>query len=232
MPNNDFLEKASLLSSNPLFVDLDQEELYRLAAATNPLRLNGKQVVFNQGDPGDEMFLIASGSVKVSVLIAEDEEVTLRELETGEAFGEIALFDSRERTAKVTTLEPTTLLGIKRPDFLRFLTTHPNVAIQLLTTLSRRLRSINDLVIDTLSFNIGSRLAETLHKISRVYGRHTPKGVRIDTQFSDRELGEIAGVPSEVVAAQLRHWRNEGILTIAHGYITIIKPDELRHLVH
>ena len=230
METKTFLEKQMFLSSIPPFADLAPDELNQLVTITNSEHVKGQQVLFREGDLGTAMFVIVSGLVKVSISLAKNEEATLGQLSTGEAFGEIALFDRRERTATVTTVEPCEFLVIERDAFVSFLMDHPAVAVGLLSAMSRRLRTTNDLIKDTLYVNVGYRLAETLHNLATGYGRNTQHGMRIDVKFSDAQLAEITGLPRDVVTAQLQNWCNEGLLEIQHGYITLIKPYELAHL--
>lgn len=151
------LDKRMFLSNNPLFAELDPDDLNQLLSITSSMHVSKHKVVFNQGDAGNEMFIIVAGKVKVSVLLPEDEEVTLGELGFGDAFGEISLFDKLERTATVLTLEPCEFLVIERHAFIELLMKQPNIAIQLLAVLTKRLRATNDFIKDTLSLNITSQ---------------------------------------------------------------------------
>ncbi len=96
--------------------------------------------------------------------------------------------------------------------------------------MSKRLRSTNDLIKDTLYDNVGYRLAETLHNLAVGYGKHTSSGLRIEIKFTDAQLAEFAGLPVEVIAAQLENWREAGLIDLAKGYITLLKPDQLAKL--
>lgn len=68
--------------------------------------------------------------------------------------------------------------------------------------------------------------------MAHTYGRNTQKGQRIDIELTDKELGEIVGLPKDVVTAQLQHWQDEGLIKMMNGYITIVKPYELGLLEH
>ena len=77
---------------------------------------------------------------------------------------------------------------------------------------------------------ITTRLADAIRNIASAYGKQTRKGLQIDTIFNENELGDIAGVPGDVVSAQLKHWRKEGVINISHCYLTLIKPEELARI--
>ena len=218
------------LSGTPLFAELAPCELDQLATITCCERMKAGKVVFRQGAPATKMYFIVAGQVRVSVSLAENEETTLKHLGPGEVFGEIALFDNKERTATITTLEPSEFLVIARNAFIAFLMGHPSVSIQLLAVMSRRLRAKNDLVKDTLYANAAYRLAAALHNLAAGYGKNTQSGLRIDTVFSDAEIARITGLPREVVAGQLHNWRNAGLIEMQRGYITLLKPYELMQM--
>ena len=127
--------------------DLVPEDLNDLVTIAQNVKFGANEVVFEQGDLGKEMYIVLSGQVKISLRTKEDEEITITHLGAGEAFGEIALFDQRERTATATTSEASEFLVIKREEFVGFLANHSNVAIHFLSEISKRLRETDNLMI-------------------------------------------------------------------------------------
>lgn len=227
MKKSPLIDKRMFLGSNPLFEDIREEDLGDLVAITRSKQYKSHQTIIKQGQSGDEMYIIVSGKVLIQIHIADGEDLPVGVLAAGEAFGEISLFDNEARTATVTTTEPSHFLVLGRDQFKDFLLKHPYVAIQLLTVMSKRLRSSSDLLKDSLYSDVSARLAKTLCDIAQAYGQQTRKGLQVNIAFNDNELGEIAGVPGEVVAAQLRHWKDAGVIQVNHGYLTLLKPEEL-----
>jgi CRP/FNR family cyclic AMP-dependent transcriptional regulator len=223
-------QRRQYLLNNPLFSELSHDVVDDLLAITTCQSYSRRQVVLKQGEPGQEMFFIVKGTVDVRLSLADDEDITIGKLSPGEAFGEIALFDHCARTASVVTNEPCELLSLHRDSFNAFLLQHAEVAVQLLSVMAKRLRKTNDLLKDSMYSEITSRLADAIRNIANAYGKQTRKGLQIDTVFDDNELGEIAGIPSDVVTAQLKHWRKEGVINISHGYLTLLKPEALARI--
>lgn len=221
------IDKRMFLGANPLFEELSEVDMDDLTAITSSKNIGAHHVVMSQGEYGEDMYIIVSGRVSVRMHLADDEEITMGELTQGEAFGEIALFDQKPRTATVMTLEPSRFLVIGRQAFNQYLMTHPQVAIQLLTVMSKRLRATSDSLRDSICSDISTRLGETLRNIAKAYGKNTSEGLQIDIAFGDQELGEIAGIPGDVVTAQLRHWQEQGIINMQHGHLILLKPEEL-----
>ena len=153
MPNPDSQMTLEALRSVPLFGSLDD------AAATELRNLLSEKVVpqntrlFNQGDKGDAMYLIESGRVRISIRDQEQQELTLAELAQGDFFGEMAIIDGRQRSADARVLEDARLAILSRADFLRFVRTKPDVALEMLSALTDRLRRTDELLRSRVSRN-------------------------------------------------------------------------------
>lgn len=220
-----------LFSSTPLFSGLEASTLDALIKITKTRQLNEREVVFRQGQPANEMFIIAEGRVRVSMLLKDGKEINMRTLGPGDTFGEIALFDRNERTATITAIEIGRCFVIERDVFESFLRKHPDVAIQLLAALSYRLRVTDRLIKETLCFDIPSCLATKLLELAKGYGQHTEKGIRINAVFSEADLEEITGLPAQSITAQIRIWQEQGLIKFRNGDITLINPKEMERLV-
>jgi CRP-like cAMP-binding protein len=115
---------ASALSKSPWFSSLTPEELNQLASLATWLPLGPDAVVFREGDPGDALFVVVTGLVRILVA-TKSGEILLNTLGPGDIFGEIAVLDGRGRTATVTTRRGTELVKIGRQEFLAFLEDFP-----------------------------------------------------------------------------------------------------------
>lgn len=221
------VDKRLFLGAHPLFEQLSAADMTELTRITNEIKIPARHCVINQGDPGEEMYIIAHGMLQVYIHVADNEDIKVGELNVGEAFGEIALFDEKPRTASIIAIEDCKLLVIHREAFRHFLLDNPQVSLELLTVMSKRLRATNDFLRDSLHEDISIRLADTLRKIAGAYGRQTRNGLVIDMSFDDAELGNIAGIPKDIVKAQLNHWQKTGYITLKHGRLTLLRPDEM-----
>ncbi len=215
----------------PLFADLTQEQFDGLVALADTRRFGTGTVLFRQGDPGAEMYVVVEGAVQVSLELADGKAVAVGRLGVGDGFGEISLFDHQERTATVTALEPTRTLVLGHASLVDYLERQPKVAVALLSALARRLRASDDLIKHTLSLDIPARLAEKLLALARVHGRHTRDGVRIDVEYTDSELGEFTGLAPEIVTAQLQQWSRQKLVTRKGDYLLLHGTDELARLL-
>src|SRR5580765_4723804 len=134
------MEISNFLRTVPLFTKLEDAELQRFAELTREKSYPKGSVILFEDDPGDALFIVREGRVKV-VLVAEDgREVILGILGVGEHFGELSLIDDQPRSAHVIAMEESALLVLRRDDFRRRVESSPSVAWSLLTELARRLR--------------------------------------------------------------------------------------------
>ena len=223
-------DTAQWSSNNPILANLDSAGVDSLITASNILSLPKHHTVFKQGDIGNDMYFILSGEVEVNIMLPSGDRIEVNHLYSGDTFGEIALFDQRQRTASIKTLTPCQLLQIQRDHFIEFLYCHPEVAVQLLGMFAKQVRSTHDLMKNTLNTNIATRLAKTINNLAHAYGRRASNGLKIDCQFSDEDFSEISGLPTEVIHSHLQSWCKKGLISFKNGYVTIHHPEELDRL--
>ena len=136
------VEKVLFLKSVPLFAFLEGEELASVAEIAEEMELEPGGVVFHEGDRGDELYVIVSGRVKVYGE-RSGSEVQLAQLGERECFGEMALLEAEPRSASVAALEPCRLLKIGAEDFRELLHERPQISLEILKILARRLRRMD-----------------------------------------------------------------------------------------
>src|SRR3982751_1002171 len=153
---------ADFLATVPLFHGLDRDELAKFGELVRERSYPKGSVILFQDDPGDSLFVLRDGRVKV-VLIGEDgREVILGVLEPGAHFGELALIDDQPRSAHVIAMEDAQLLVLRREDFKRRVEANPMVAWALLTELSRRLRRADVKIGGLVLLDVPGRIARLL----------------------------------------------------------------------
>lgn len=143
--------KYEALKKSFLFRNLSPIHLQKVVSLARTLSLPAQHVVFEQADAGEEMLVVLSGRLKISVSNREGREIVLGILGPGEIFGEGAVLDGRGRSASATTVTPCELLGIHRKDFMPFLEQNPKAAIDLLTVLALRLRLNTEQLVELLN---------------------------------------------------------------------------------
>jgi CRP/FNR family transcriptional regulator, cyclic AMP receptor protein len=141
------------LRSVPLFASLDDEAAKDLRNLLSDKNVPQDTRLFRQGDKGDAMYLIESGRVRISIHDDDRHEVTLAELAQGDFFGEMSIIDGRQRSADAHVIEDARLAILSRDAFLSFVRTNPDVALEMLSALTDRLRRTDDLLRSRVSRN-------------------------------------------------------------------------------
>ena len=139
---------AALLKKARIFADLEDDELERIAEICKEQRFKSAKTLFNEGDPGNRLYIIAEGEVRISRNVPGSGEEALSVLKSGACFGEMAVFDRSERSTDAIANTDCTLITISRPDFEMLLDFDRDLAFKVLWSvvrlLSERLRITND----------------------------------------------------------------------------------------
>jgi CRP/FNR family cyclic AMP-dependent transcriptional regulator len=141
------------LRSVPLFGSLDDRAASDLRELLTVEDISAGTQLFHKGDGGDAMYLIESGRVRISITDQDAQEVTLADLAQGDFFGEMALIDGRKRSADARVVQDARLAILARPLFLSFVRANPDVALEMLSALSERLRRTDELLRSRVSRN-------------------------------------------------------------------------------
>jgi uncharacterized membrane protein len=146
----------------PLFGSLDDDAAGELCHLLESLDRKAGALLFRAGDQGDAMYIIERGKVRICVRAKDGHEVTLTEFSRGDFFGEMALLDGKRRSADARVLENARLAMLSREHFLSFVRSNPNVALEMLTALTNRLRQTDELLRHTSTRNVNVEEAAQL----------------------------------------------------------------------
>ena len=163
----------------PLFAALDDEAAAALKATMTTREVGRGEVLFTEGDPGDRLYIIVDGKIKLGRASGDGRENLLAILGPGEMFGELSLFDPGPRNATATAVADTSLLGVGSDDLATWLNGRPDVARQLLRSLARRLRRTNEALADLVFSDVPGRVAKALLDLSERFGTPTDEGLRV-----------------------------------------------------
>src|SRR5947209_9417529 len=157
-------EKESLyLKQVPLFADLEDEEIRELMTLARRRIFRAGEVIFHRDDPGQVLYLIKEGKVKICLISPDGQEMTLTVLGKGEYFGEFALLDGLPRSTDAIAMERVECYTLQRTDFHNAIMKNPKIAIQALEVLSKRLRNTNQMVEDLIFLDRKSTRLNSSH---------------------------------------------------------------------
>jgi CRP/FNR family transcriptional regulator/CRP/FNR family cyclic AMP-dependent transcriptional regulator len=226
------MPQPSLLSRVTIFASLDETTLRRLAELCRTRVFKRGEVIFHERDPGNALYLIESGQVKIVLVSDEGEETILHVQGPEECLGELALIDAAPRSATAVALERVQALALYRDDFLALLEQHPPVALAVMGGLAGMVRRLSSQVQDLMLLDARGRVAKKLLDLAEQHGRVTPEGIRIDLRLTQQELAQMVGLTRVSVNQHLAWFHERGILATGREGITLLKPDELRERVY
>jgi uncharacterized membrane protein len=163
--------QARALSAVPLFQSLEPREVETLAKLLEEISYRGGESVFHENDPGDAMYIVRTGAVRIWTHDEDVHEVTLAVLDPGQFFGELAVLDGSPRSATATAAEDTTLYRLSQKDFHAFMLAHPSVAVEMIREIGARLRQTNQLVSRRVTRNVNEEADKKMTVGERIADR-------------------------------------------------------------
>ncbi|MSQ23088.1 MAG: Crp/Fnr family transcriptional regulator [Chloroflexi bacterium] len=189
-------------------------------------------MVFEKGDPGDALYIIVKGQVKVILPSGDGNEALLATMDDGDFFGELSMIDGEPRSATILASLPTDTIVLRREGFYEFLRASPDVAIEMLQALSRRLRQSDEFIADAAFLDVPGRLAKKLLELSDRYGKTTPWGTTLGLQVTQRELAAMIGATRESVNKHLQAFRVQGFLRSEGRRLVITDRERLARRIN
>ena len=183
--------------------------------------------IFAKGEPGQSMFAVCSGTVKISVPSLEGKDAVFNFINEGGLFGEIALLDGHPRTADAIAITKCQLMMIDRRDFLPLIRSYPELATKIIDVLCMRLRHTSEQVEDIVFLDLPGRLAKALLRLAGDCDTST-KSQKI--AITQREIGEVIGMSRESTNKQLRDWQRRKWIRLERGGIVILQHAALKAL--
>lgn len=219
--------KLEILRKHPIFSDLEPAAFDQLCRYAKHTSLKRGAPIFSKGDPGNCLYAVISGTVKMSTSSAEGRSAILNLIGTGEVFGEIALLDDRERTTDAIANSDCELFVIDRREFIPFLHAQPALAMKFIKLLCARLRWTSEHVEQIILQDLPGRLASALLRLTEKAKQSRSERVISITQ---QEISEMVGMSRESINKQLRAWENRNWVRLEHGAIVVLDAPALQAL--
>jgi CRP/FNR family cyclic AMP-dependent transcriptional regulator len=212
-----------VLGELDLFRGLSVTELTRVNEALGRTKFSAGAAILTATQPGEVAYIVLDGTLKVSVVQASGQELTLALIGPGEIVGELALADRGGRSADVIALEPATLLWLDRLVFGQLRREIPMVTENLLTLMARRLRLANAQMQAIATLDVHGRVARQLLALADVHGEDVPNGdVRIPLRLTQSELAGLVAATRVRVNEVLVGFKRHNYLSVDARYrITI-----------
>jgi len=209
------------LRAIPEFRALSDAELEHVRMVTRERHIQRGQLLLIEGQPGDRLYYLKSGQVKVYKVSPDGKEQVLHIFQAGETFNEVPVFDGGLNPASAMTLEDGVAYALHRADIQRLLAEHPTIALAVIQVLASRLREMVGLVEDLSFKHVSARVAKSLLLHSEAIEGRTAR------RLTQQELAALVGTAREVVGRVLKAMEHDGIIALDLGHITILDRERL-----
>mgnify|MGYP001253796446 CR=1 FL=1 len=217
-----------VLAGAPLFTALDAEAAAALRSSMVEARLAKGDVLFAEGEPGDRLYVVAEGKIKLGHTSSDGRESLLAVMGPGDMFGELSLFDPGPRTATATALTDAHVLGLGHEALRPWLTGRPEVAEELLQALAQRLRRTNDAMADLVFSDVPGRVAKALLDLGEKFGETRPDGLYVEHDMTQEELAQLVGASRETVNKALADFASRNWIRLESRSVTLTDVERLQ----
>ena len=211
------------LSSVNIFSDLSEDELISVKDVCTTRKYPKNSMIILEEEMGDVVFIVMTGTVKITRVNDEGKEVILAMLGSGEVFGEMAILDGESRSANALSQENCEVVTINREDFLSIIKTNNKVAISLMTEFAIRLRK-SDQQIEALSLDDAEhRIGVSILNLAEEMGVIRQGAVTVENLPYQQDIANMAGTSRETVSRVMKTFEERGLITKAGHTLSI--PD-------
>lgn len=223
--------RLKIIGRLPFFRHLPSEAITKINRLFEDRDVAAEQAIYFEGDPGEHLYLVALGKVKLVRHAVSGREVLLDLLRGGEYFGNLALLGSRGYTETAMAQTDCCILQISAENFERVLSQHPDVTMKVLQAVSQRLEESRDIVKQLSVYTAEQRIAATLLRLARKLGEQKREEVLIQLPFSRQDLAAMTATTTETVSRVMSRLSAEGLISTGRKWVAIHDPGRLESIV-
>jgi CRP-like cAMP-binding protein len=219
---------SEILARSGLVQGVEAGAVAALITHVHPVEFPRGHTVFAEGEPGDRLYIIVSGKVKIGRRSADGRQNILAVMGPSDMFGELSIFDPGPRTSTATTITKVRAVSMDRDALRAWITERPEIAEQLLRVLARRLRRTNDNLADLIFTDVPSRVAKQLLQLAHRFGTKEDGALRVKHDLTQQEIAQLIGASRETVNKALVDFARRGWIRCEGKSVWISNPNRLR----
>ncbi|MBP2475279.1 CRP-like cAMP-binding protein [Crossiella equi] len=210
-----------------IFQGVDPSAAEALASSLESVDFPRSHVIFAEGEPGDRLYILQSGKVKLGRKSPDGRENLLAIMGPSDMFGEMSIFDPGPRTSTATTVTEVRALTMDRPALREWINKRPEIAEQLLRVLARRLRRTNNMLADLIFTDVPGRVAKALLQFAQRFGSQEGGLLRVTHDLTQEEIAQFVGASRETVNKALADFAHRGWLRLEGKSVLILDPERM-----
>jgi CRP/FNR family cyclic AMP-dependent transcriptional regulator len=222
--------KVWFLERNRLFNGVPLDEIEKMAHLFREADYPPNHVIFDEGDLGDAVYLLKTGHVRIYRITEDGQEATLAVLGPGDMFGELALFDERQRLTVAQTMDSAHICAASVDDFGSLMRHRPQLTMMVAREIARRRTASETRIAGTAYATVRGRVVAVLRHLAEEHGERRADGtIRIGIRFSHQQIASFAGATREACSTQISRLQRAGVLqTDATHHFVIPNLDGLQ----
>ena len=189
-----------------------------------------EQVIYFEGDPGKNFYLVASGKVKLTRLGLSGREVLLDILQGGEYFGHLAIASQHAYSETAIAQTECCILQITAQNFETVMNRYPEVTMKVLQAVGQRLEESQEIIKQLSIYHVEERIAATLLRVARKLGEQKQTGMLIQIPFSRQDLAAMTGTTVETVSRVMSRFSTEGLISTGRKWVVLKNLERLEQI--
>jgi CRP/FNR family cyclic AMP-dependent transcriptional regulator len=217
----------SIVSRAGLFQGVATDAVQAITQCLTYRAIDRGDPVYSEGEPGNELYIVVDGKAKVSRRAVDGRETVLAVMGPSDMFGELSLFDPGPRTATASAMTPLSVGTLSNASLRPWIADRPEIALQLMRVIARRLRRTNDARSDLIFTDVPARVAKQLLDFATRFGVATPEGVLVHHDLNQVELAQMVGASRETLNKVLSDFASRGWIRTGRHTLTILDSPKL-----
>ncbi len=210
-----------------LFQGVAPEDVEALGNQFEVIEAPRGTTLFQEGEPGDSLYIVLEGKVKLGRRSSDGRENLVAVMGPADQFGELSLFDPGPRTATAVVVTDARLARLPKQALQTWVQERPQIAIQLLHVIARRLRRTNTMLADLIFVDVPGRVAKQLLLLAQKFGSVDSGQLRVTHDLTQEELAQLVGASRETVNKALADFASRGWLRLEGKSVVILDRDRL-----
>lgn len=219
--------RLKIIGRLPFFGHLSSAAIGEINSLFEDRQVAAEQAIYFEGDPGEYLYLVATGKIKLTRHTASGREVLLDILHGGEYFGTLTTISGRGYTETAIAQTDGCILQISTQNFEKILSRYPDVTLKVLKTVGQRLEESQEIIKQLSVYTVEQRIAAALLRLTKKLGEQKQKGVLIQLPFSRHDLAAMTGTTVETVSRVMSRFSAEGLISTGRKWVSISDLDGL-----